>query len=344
MLHGKVAEHVNRFRRLPRTAAYLLFILAIAELSVRAYWGLIGGSFMDAPNRIHLLWYPELKGVEPKRQDREFDVLLLGGSTMFNLGSRIQAALDEVIDGPVRVHNVAARAHTSLDSRSKYFHLDAARFDLVLYYHAINEARANNCPPGLFRDDYTHYAWYRLMQPYDAGGRRILALPFTLEHMVAKLAPQIGLVEAVPKHAPREEWLDYGSDIKTATTFRRNLDWIADTAAERGDPFVALVFATYVPPGYTDQKFLDNQLGLAAGGQPNILWGRTENVVKAVATHNQAILDLRGREGVRVVDMRAAVPAQPRYWRDICHLSDQGRDLWVAALVRKLARLKRLPR
>jgi len=292
---------------------------------------------------MHLRWYPQLKGVESHLEDGEFDVLL-GGSTMRHLGSRIQDALDKAIDGPVRVHNVAERGHTSWDSRSKYFHLDAARFDLVLYYHAINEARANNCPPEVFRDDYTHYGWYRGMQAYDAGGKRILALPFTLQYIAAKLAPQMGLVETVPKHVPRDEWLDYGSDIKTAPCFRRNLNWIADTAAERADPFVALVFATYVPPGYTDQKFLDNELGLAEGGQPNILWGRTENLVKAVALHNQAVLDLRERDDLSVIDMREATPAQARYWRDICHLSDEGRDLWVAALVQQLSELGRLTR
>jgi hypothetical protein len=320
-------------RKLLFSAVYVLFILVITELCVRTYWALIGGSFLDAPNRMHLRWQPELKGIEAQRGDGAFDVLLLGGSVMKNVGDRIRTALDQVIAEPVHVYNVAGRGHTSWDSRSKYQHLADARFDLVLYYQAINEARANNCPPEVFREDYTHYAWYRGMQAYDSGGERYLTLPFTLEYIRAKVAPQIGLATIVPKHVPRDEWLDYGSDIRTGPCFRRNLNWIADTAVRRGDPFVALVFASFVPPGYTDRKFIDKQLGLVDGGQPTILWGRTENVVKAIAVHNEAVLDLRERKDVSVVDMRTVVPAEPRYWRDICHMSDEGRGIWVAALV-----------
>lgn len=327
-----------------RVLAYVLFILVITELAVRAYWGLVGGSFLDAPNRMHLLWYSKLKGVESSREDGVFDVLLLGGSTMRNLGEPIRRALDEVIEGPFRVHNTAASAHTSLDSRSKYMHLAAERFELVVYYHAINEARANNCPPELFRDDYTHYAWYRPIRSYDADSNRIFALPFTLRFVAEKLAPQMGLVDVVPRNRPREEWLEFGADVKTGPAFRRNLGWIADAAGERGDPFVPIAFATFVPPGYTDQKFLDKQLGLADGGVPNMLWGRTEHLVKAVAVHNRAVLDLRGREGLHVLDMRPEIPAQARYWRDICHMSDEGRALWAAAFVRDLTALGLLPR
>jgi len=330
-------------RKLLFSAAYVLFILVITELCVRAYWGLIGGSFLDAPNRMHLRWQPELKGIEAQRGDGTFDVLLLGGSVMMNVGERVQTALEQTVAGPVRVYNPSKSGHTSWDSRSKYLHLDAARFDLVLFYHAVNEARANNCPPEVFREDYTHYGWYRGMQAYDAGGKRYLTLPFTLQYVWAKVTPQIGLATTVPKHVPRDEWLDYGSDIRTGPCFRRNLEWIADTAVERGDPFVALTFASFVAPGYTHQKFMDKQLGMADGGEATILWGRTENVAKAIAVHNEAVLDLRKRKDVSVVDMRNAVPAQPQYWRDICHMSDEGRGLWVAALMRDLDKLELLP-
>ncbi|MHC4849593.1 MAG: hypothetical protein ACYTEG_14215 [Planctomycetota bacterium] len=330
-------------KRALRVTAYVLFILAITELAVRSYWGLVGGSFLDAPNRMHLLWYGRMKGVESTRDDGVFDVLLLGGSTMANLGKPIREALEQAVDGPVRVHNVADSAHTSLDSRSKYAHLAGERFELVVYYHAINEARANSCPPEMFRDDYTHYAWYRPIQSYDADSNRIFALPFTLRFVAEKLAPQMGLVDVVPKNRPREEWLDYGADIKTGPAFRRNLEWIADTAAERGDPFLGIVFATYVPPGYTDEKFRAGELGLVDGGLPNALWGRTENLVKAVRVHNQAVLDLRTRKDANVVDMRPEIPAEGRYWRDICHMSKEGQALWVAAFVRELTALGLLP-
>ena len=69
-------EPVRRLRKPLRIASYLLFVVVIAEVAVRTYWGLIGGSFLDAPNRMHLRWYPQLQGVEPQRGDGVFDVLL----------------------------------------------------------------------------------------------------------------------------------------------------------------------------------------------------------------------------------------------------------------------------
>ena len=42
----------------------------------------VGGSWLDAPNRMHYRWQPELKGIEAQRGDGVFDVLLLGGSGM----------------------------------------------------------------------------------------------------------------------------------------------------------------------------------------------------------------------------------------------------------------------
>ena len=47
----------------------------------------------------------------------------------------------------VRIFNLAMPAHTSRDSWLKYAALRDARFDLVIFYHGINEARVNNAPP-----------------------------------------------------------------------------------------------------------------------------------------------------------------------------------------------------
>jgi hypothetical protein len=222
-------------------------------------------------------------------------------------------------------------------------HLADQRFELVVFHHAINEARANNCPPEMFRDDYTHYAWYRPIRIYDADPHRVFALPITLRYAGAKLAPQMGLVDVVPKNEPRKEWLKYGADVKTAGPFRRNLEWIADTAAERGDPFVAVTFASYVPEGYTDEKFRNGELGFTPGGQPTSLWGRTDNVVEAIRIHNAITREIGARSDVALVEMADAVPHERRYWRDICHFSEEGRKLWAKTFVRRLREKGLLP-
>ena len=53
-------------------------------------------------------------------------------------------------------------AHTTLDSYLKHKALHNKTFDVVVIYHGINEVRANNSPPEIFKPDYSHYAWYEL--------------------------------------------------------------------------------------------------------------------------------------------------------------------------------------
>ena len=72
--------------------------------------------------------------------------------------------------------------HASRDSWLKYSALGAARFDLVLFYQGINDARANNAPPEVFREDYAHYAWYETVNALASYHRTSwFALPYTLD-------------------------------------------------------------------------------------------------------------------------------------------------------------------
>jgi hypothetical protein len=75
------------------------------------------------------------------------NILLLGGPVLYFAGR--QAALREAFGEDARVYNFAQTAHSSLDSLTKYrYALDRGyRFDYVIFYHGINEVRANNVPP-----------------------------------------------------------------------------------------------------------------------------------------------------------------------------------------------------
>ena len=52
------------------------------------------------------------------------------------------------------------------DSLWKYrYWYDGYDFDLVMFYHGINDSRANNYPRDVFRDDYTQFSYYQRFQP-----------------------------------------------------------------------------------------------------------------------------------------------------------------------------------
>jgi hypothetical protein len=131
------------------------------ELLARAFWQQHGVPFSE-PGRILYAYYPELQDVDtarpgPRHDDKFYDILFLGGSALNRQWGAVEQVLLEQLfrygHRNVRIFNLAMPAHTSRDSWLKYAALRKARFELVLFYHGINETRANNVPPELFRED-----------------------------------------------------------------------------------------------------------------------------------------------------------------------------------------------
>ncbi|MHC4137500.1 MAG: PLP-dependent aminotransferase family protein [Planctomycetota bacterium] len=326
-------------RRLRFLVVYAIVLLVLVELTCRLVWRISGVSFLATPNRIHHFFYPELKPVEEAastRDDGTYDVLALGGSVLEfgNFDEQLTASLEERYRRPVRVHSLARAAHTSLDSFYKYRRLHGQRFDLVVFYHGINEARANNCPKELFRDDYSHWGWYRLIADYENGGDRLFVLPYTLNFAYTKIGGKTGLIKFVPKHRPGEEWLVHGATIRTERTLRANLDRIREIAAARGDPLLVMTFATHVVEGYTLDKFRAGELDYAGREMPLDLWGKPEFVLRAIAVHNRVVREIAARPDVHLVDQQAEMPGGRRYFLDVCHLTGEGLGAFVANLVR----------
>ena len=95
------------------------------------------------------------------------------------------------------MHELGVPGHTSLDSYYKYRSLSAARFDLVFIYDGFNEVRANNAPPEVFRDDYSHYGYYVLLRDIiDRHKLWPLTTPYTIQFIIkrglAKMAARAG--------------------------------------------------------------------------------------------------------------------------------------------------------
>src|SRR5438128_105395 len=158
-------------RRRWRNALVLtLLLFTLGEITTRIYWCIDRETPFFSLNTIWYGYYPELRNSGAldaviRNDDDVYDVLILGGSVIspafhFDkdlVNSKFEAALKR----PVRIFNLATPAHTSRDSLLKYRALAQQKFDLVILYDSINDTRMNNCPPQMFRADYTHCAWYR---------------------------------------------------------------------------------------------------------------------------------------------------------------------------------------
>jgi hypothetical protein len=156
-----------RRRRLLLAAAVAVYAIGLAELGSRAFWWWRHGVPLVGPGQLlSRVFYPELRLVEAPAPRDAFTILVLGGSVVADsdpynrIPTRLAERLTRAAGRPVVVRGLAQAGHSTRDSLLKYRALADRRFDLVVVYHGINDARANNAPPEVFRRDYSHYAWY----------------------------------------------------------------------------------------------------------------------------------------------------------------------------------------
>ncbi len=313
---------------------YPLVLLLVIEVSSRLFWYVRKRVPFFDTKKIIYAFYPELKIVDQQtigKDDGYFDILILDCSVLHpafgNIQDILSNGLTQRIKEKVRIFNLSMAAHTTWDSYYKYNYLKNKRFDLVICYHGINEVRANNCPPTLFKSDYSHYSWYMLINALERHKEvKYIISPYTLYFIFIKLGDRMGLLKQVPMHAPRKEWMDYGNTIKTSGSFRKNLIDILDIARIRNEKILLLSFAFYVPENYSLGKFKARLLSYRAYRCAIEMWGKPENVITGLRLHNEIIKDVAREysDSVIFLDMNNAIPKEGRYFDDICHLSPEG--------------------
>ena len=273
------------------------------------------------PQRIWEGFYPELKKsgvqtVSAVADDRHVDVLMLGGSVFQQVNSELEAQLQGRLSQRVRVWNLAAAAHTTRDTLLKHRFLRDRKFDLVVVYHGINDARMNCCSAELFRDDYLHCAWYRSID------RRTKAGTFRLESQALE-----DISRLIVLGQPDASELAFGKDLKTPRAFRKNLEEIAEISQSASSRLMLMTFAYHLPEGYSLEQFQRGELGYGKGtfASQVELWGIPENVVAAIDAHNQVIRELAAaRPELLLFEMDRELPKSGRIFSDICHLTPEG--------------------
>ncbi len=290
-------------------------------------------SFFSSPGDQAYMWYPELKNLDTYDKD-DFNVLLLDGSALTedwgSVPQCLEKKLELLLDKEVNIVNLAAAAHSSLDSVYKYGWIKDKHFDLVVFYHGINEVRANNVPPGLWKKDYSHYSWYDEVSfrfKHSWLQRTGLVLPYFIKHLLVQLDREvINRDRYVPEHTPRPEWLEYGSDIKTRESFRDNLQKVIATAGVRGEPLMVMTYAYYLPEsgeyekGSSFEKFIE-------------VWGDLKNIILGIKTHNQVVRELAAHGGFMFLDQQEMIDNNKIYFSDICHFSRKGSEFFAENIV-----------
>jgi hypothetical protein len=320
--------------------------LAAAEVTARLYWRFRDNTGTDRHIPLHdaglVLYsvYPRLREIDdtaPRHEDEFFDVLFLGGSSISREYGEVEQAFYEQFAFAgyrknVRIFNLASAADTSRDSVLKYDAIGEARFELVIVYDGMNDARLNNAPPDVFRDDYGHLTYYEdvnALAPYHR--RAFFALPYTLGQMAIRMK-QLARKEQHPSGL-REDWVPYGANPRSAKPFKGNMEHLVALAAERGDRLMLMTFAAYVPSDYSFQAFKDRRLDYgfrAFRPAPIDLIGRPRDVMATVGLHNEIVRGLAGEHrNVLFVDQAALMAGVSRYFNDPSHYTLAGASKFV---------------
>ena len=343
---------------------FLLYIFILLELGSRAYWSIKGMGegtnlpFFPGSRDWDIKFYEEIgeSGIadaETSREDDQLDVLFLGGSALDRVyrsvadeNRSLQEHLEQAAGRKVRIFNLASPAMTTRDSLIKYRLMGeyGKKFDLVVVYHGINDARMNCCPDEMFRDDYSHVAFYHQFIRMKSYGLllNVITLPFTLEYTAIHImdSKKLNLGLYVPRHRMNDNWVKFGKDIKTRDTFQSNVKEIIDLAESRGDKLCLVTFASYVPNNYSMKELRAGNLDYAPSKGPSAieLWGSVENVQKAIEVHNEVTQQLASQNGIVLIDAAKDIPSQGENFNDICHLSEEGKKKLVELLAKILER------
>lgn len=323
--------------------------LIVVEIISRLAISMIWGTSAFKPADIHLHFYPELEKLDRfEYDDSRSNLLILAGSVLSNdtisfeyKGEIVHThfcALGEVLDKDrFQVINLAQPAHNSLDSWYKYRYI-SQRFDWVLFYHGINDTRTNNIETERFDPWYRHVEFYDdLYILYRHKELRWLTFPFILDwiwHSAQKKNRNYiprelfrGLLDGKPEPHVLE-----GSQIKSARSFRRNLENIADRAASKGETLILGAYAYYIPQDYSYDAFKAQTLDYGQQIYPIELYGIPSNVKKALDTHEDIVRNLASEHHLELLDLQALLPKDSLHFDDVCHITDKACGLFGRTL------------
>lgn len=334
-----------------RVLLLLTVSLVCGELGSRIYWSLKSGAPLLARRCLRYAQYPLLRSSDVENAARSrtgetFDILILGGSTISHyhgtIGRDLGDALQTRLRRPVRIFNLAYSGHNSRDSALKYRWVAEQRFDLVVVYDGINDARMNNSPPELFRDDYSHCHWYQLANRLDAHPVLFqAALPFTLLFLADRVLHETGLRWYIPRGVPRAGWADHGKDVRTRKTLIANLDEIVTSAKHQGARVVMMTFASYIPANYSLEAAIAGKIDYADPKNGGVeLWGKPENIKNALKLQNEAVRELAREHPEAVfVDQDRLMPSSGKTFVDCCHFTPAGCEVFTRNLLAALEKV-----
>lgn len=329
--------------------AALVILYVLLEITGRAYLLLTTGTSFLHPHKLIYHYYPQVVPIEKleiSNTDSTLDILVLSCSVLHKEWADINTALEKHIVLPqkyngLHIYNASGIGHCSYDNLIKYQLLHNKHFDLIIYYDAINEARLNDCPPQIFKTDYSHYQWYdEINHILKHKEMDVTVVPFFADWLALKTGEVINRNKYEPIHYTlKPEWTQYGNNYKSLAVYKNNLNKIIQQAEEGGTQFYYVSFVYYLPADYSLQKFKNRSLDYAFcnNSRETEIWGQPKNVAGLIDNINDSSLNwVSTHKNATYIDIRNSFPKEGQYFADVCHFSPVGVDLFAIDVVHQL--------
>lgn len=309
-------------------------VFLFCELLLRLYLVCIGYPFWQPKNALVEKFYPEVAQIKDAYQankEVEKHVLLLGGSVISSGWSKMENRLDTLLpqllgsSTTVKTYNAAIAGHSSRDNLLKYQLLTSIPFDLVIYYEAINENRANNIPYEFFKNDYSHIAWYEEIELLRAHPEiNFSVVPFVFHKAYQSFLNTVTQQPRLEIGKVTPEYVIYGDSIQTAKPYRDNIEGIIALSKEKNERLLLMNYASFFPENIT-LTGEESDMRHFAGCQfacPISIWGVDRHVKKGIEVHNQLLREVAEKHQVPYFPFQ--LPANSDYFCDVCHVSEKG--------------------
>jgi hypothetical protein len=343
----------NRYKQ----GALFLALVVFIELALRVGFAFIKGAPLFNPGQLIYHYYPMVKAIESKYREAEagtYKILILSCSTLHqewagDFEKLLEAKLAQLDSGkvsskPYTVFNAAGMGFSSLDNLNCYQLLSGLKFDLVVFYGGINDARFNNCPPNVFNQDYTHIPWNNeiaclLRHPES----RFIITPLVLDYSYQLLKQSFAQDLFIPVHySTYKQWWDFGKELKSIPSFKRNTESIGARCKDEQAKFLLATFAYHIPDDYALERFEAKELSYSfqKNSREIEVWGRPEAVASFLDSSNNLLAGVAQQTGYRYLDMRDHLRNNDDYYADICHFSPHGLEAFSNCLASEINRIK----
>ncbi len=309
----------------------LLILFLLFEILCRSFWAIRYNVPFFKMFEISYVFYPEVNRVKNEYQNSDKKkILLLGASVLNDDYGHVEGYLKDILNNEnMDIYNVSEPAHTSLDSYYKYKLLKDMHFDAIVFYHGINETRANNCPDKMFSEDYNHYMWYKLVNKFFKHKEIPLCVSFyTMEFIFIRIEDKIGIKYFIPMmNEGKKEFEQYGGKIKTGKSFYKNLMRIKRLKNKRSDG--KIIVPAFVFFGNKDFTKTEEEYSCPVG-----IWGNKENVKKGVYAHNKILYKIYTEDTNDFVwiDTYKIFPITDETMADVCHFTNKGSKIFASIL------------